>query len=124
MNGTRAYKVAYPNITKDETAAAAASRLLKNVKIKNSIDKKMEEIESRQIADATEVLEYLTRVMRCEEMEDTPEGIELAPKISERTKAAELLGKRYALFTENIEHSGSVDISSRAEEIEGKLFDE
>ena len=31
LNATRAYKVAYPRVKSDETAAAAAARLLRNV---------------------------------------------------------------------------------------------
>ena len=32
LNATRAYRVAYPSVKKDETAAAAAARMLRNVK--------------------------------------------------------------------------------------------
>lgn len=38
LNATRAYKAAYPNIKKDETAAAAGARLLKNVKVAEYIE--------------------------------------------------------------------------------------
>lgn len=110
MNGTRAYKIAYKSCKKESTANTNSSRLLSNAKIKNYLNSKMKELESKQIADATEVLKYLTRVIRCEETAMTVEG-KIEPKISERTRAAELLGKRYALFTENIEHSGSMYIN-------------
>lgn len=96
-------------------------KLVDNGGIKKYIDRKLKEIESEQIADATEVLKYLTRVIRCEESEKTIEG-EIEPKISERTKAAELLGRRYALFIDSVEHSGEVNISSKAKEIEERLF--
>ena len=43
MNATRAYKAAYPNITKDETAAQAGSRLLRNVKVEAYLHKRMDE---------------------------------------------------------------------------------
>ena len=33
LNATRAYRVAYPNVKKDDTAAAAAARMLRNVKV-------------------------------------------------------------------------------------------
>ena len=33
LNATRAYKVAYPRVKNDEVAAAAAARLLRNVKV-------------------------------------------------------------------------------------------
>ena len=33
LNATRAYRKAYPSVKKDETAAAAAARMLRNVKL-------------------------------------------------------------------------------------------
>ena len=33
LNATRAYKVAYPAVKRDETAAQAGSRMLRNVKV-------------------------------------------------------------------------------------------
>ena len=38
LNGTRAYKVAYPNVKKDTVAATAAGRLLRNVEVHSYID--------------------------------------------------------------------------------------
>lgn len=43
LNGTRAYKTAYPNVKNDETAAAAAARLLRDVKVQEYIDKRMKD---------------------------------------------------------------------------------
>ena len=62
-NATRAYKKAYPNIKNDNTAAAAASRLLKKTEAKEYLDGILEGIKSERIADAQEVMEYLTSVM-------------------------------------------------------------
>ena len=47
LNATRAYKVAYPNCRKDETAKSAGSRLLTNVNLQNYISEKMKEREKR-----------------------------------------------------------------------------
>ena len=47
LNATRAYKVAYPRCKKDETANAASSRMLRNVKVQEYISKKQQEIEKR-----------------------------------------------------------------------------
>ena len=66
MNGTRAYRAAYPTVKNDETAGAAACRLLKNVKIKQAIEPILENMSSDRMATATEVMEYLTSVMRGE----------------------------------------------------------
>ena len=45
LNATRAYRVAYPSVKKDETAAAAATRMLRNVKVQKYISDRMEERE-------------------------------------------------------------------------------
>lgn len=47
LNATRAYKVAYPSCKKEETINAAASRMLRNVKVKEYIDKRMKDREKR-----------------------------------------------------------------------------
>nr|WP_270508072.1 terminase small subunit [Eubacterium limosum] len=115
LNGTRAYKVAYPRVKSDETAKAAASRLLTNVNVKTYIDEQLEKIHNEKTADAQEVLEYLTAVMRNEQTEEvvvvegTGDGcseartMEKGTSIKDRVKAAELLGKRYSLFTDKME---------------------
>ena len=47
LNAKRAYKVAYPSCKKEETANAASSRMLRNVKVQEYISKKQQEIEKR-----------------------------------------------------------------------------
>lgn len=111
LNATRAYKVAYKNIKKDETARVNASRLLTNANVKTYIDEQLKKIESEKIADAKEVMEYLSRILRDEEKEETLIGegggvqsktnIKLSAK--DKLKAAELLGKRYGMFTDKID---------------------
>lgn len=109
-NATRAYKAAYPKIKNDNVASAAGARLLGNVKIKEYIEQKMEEMSSAKVASAEEVIQYLTSVMRGEHTEQTlrliGEGVQAISNIDvsakERLKAAELLGKRYGLFTDKV----------------------
>lgn len=113
-NATRAYKVAYPNIKNDHSARTLASRLLTKVDIKTYIDEQLDKISSEKTADAKEVMEYLTSVMRGESqaeivvVEGTGDGcsdarrMNKAPDEKERLKAAELLGRRYGLFKENV----------------------
>ena len=48
LNATRAYKVAYPSYKKEETINAAASRMLRNVKVKEYIDKRMRRIGKKE----------------------------------------------------------------------------
>lgn len=115
LNATRAYKKAYPNVKKDSVASAAGSRLLGNVKIKNYIDEQLEKMKSESIADAEEVLKYLTKGMRMELEEEVvitenigdymSEAKLVKKKISikDANKCAELLGKRYRLFVDKVE---------------------
>ncbi len=121
-NATRAYKAAYPSVKKDETASVNASRLLSKAKVKEYIDKKLSEISSAKIADATEVMEYLTSVLRgesrseivvvegCGEGVSSARSIEKAPDEKDRLKAAEMLGKRYGLYTDKVDLGGAVSI--------------
>ena len=122
-NATRAYKAVYQNVKSDETAKSAASRLLTNVNVKKYIDDRMEELHNEKTADAQEVIEYLTSVLRGEStaqeivVEGTGDGcseartMEKSPSEKERLKAAELLGKRYALFTDKIETDVDMDLN-------------
>lgn len=121
-NGTRAYMISYPNVKKESTARAAASRLLADVNVKAYITERLDELKKKSIAEQDEVLQYLTAVMRGEMKDEALMVVPIGDFESEvqrhdhradtaqRTKAAELLGKRYALFTDKqeIEHSGAV----------------
>jgi phage terminase small subunit len=75
--------------------------------IREYIEQRLKQMENKRIADAKEVLEYLTKVMRGEEKDQF--GLD-AP-LSERTKAAELIGKRYALFKDNVSIDANVGVS-------------
>lgn len=125
LNATQAYKKAYPNIKKDEVARANGSRLLTNANVKAYIDEQLEKLKSKRVADQQEVLEYLTSVMRGEVTEPLTvldgDGyqrvIDAAPSVATRNKAAELLGKRYRIFTEKqeVEVTGQVIFNGEAE---------
>lgn len=113
-NATRAYKAAYPNVKKDSSAAVCAAKLLRIAKVKEYIDEQLEKISSEKIADAKEVMEYLTSVLRGESIAEivviegdgdgcsSARRMDKAPDEKERLKAAELLGKRYGLFKDNV----------------------
>ena len=117
LNATKAYKKAYPNVKKDEVARANGSRLLTNANVKAYIDEKLAELQSKKVADQQEVLEYLTAVMRGKKTEPLlvldGEGkqkvVDAVPPVQARTKAAELLGKRYRLFTDKVELDATVE---------------
>lgn len=124
LNATRAYKKAYPNVKKDSVAAVNGNRLLRNAKVKNYIDEQLKKIEDESIADAAEVMKYLTAVMRNELTEEVVvvegegEGCSSARIVKkdisakDRNKAAELLGKRYRLFIDKIESDNNTIINS------------
>ena len=125
LNATKAYKKAYPNVKKDEVARANGSRLLTNANVKAYIDEQLEKLQSERVADQQEVMEYLTAVMRGKKTEPLlvldGEGkqkvIDAIPPVQARTKAAELLGKRYRLFTDKqeVEVQGTVVFANEDE---------
>ncbi len=100
------------------SANEQGARLLAKASVREYIDARLAEIHSEKIADSTEVLEYLTAVMRGEHTEETLclDGDGTQRKISidvsakDRIKAAELIGKRYGLFKENVDVLGAVPV--------------
>lgn len=62
LNATRAYKVAYPKCKKDETANAASSRMLRNVKVQEYISEKQKEIEKRTEVTQDMVIKELAKI--------------------------------------------------------------
>ncbi|GGJ86051.1 terminase small subunit [Lentibacillus kapialis] len=107
-NISASYKVAYPNVKKDAAARASGSKLLTKANVRSYIDKRLEQLKKESIADQDEILQFLTSVFRGEKTEQTLRGIgEGAQEIDDidisakdRIKAAELLGKRYVMWTE------------------------
>lgn len=62
LNATRAYKVAYPKIKKDETARANGSRLLTNANVKEYIEERMKDREKRTEITQDKVLQELANI--------------------------------------------------------------
>ena len=105
-----------------KTAKEQGSRLLTNVNIKAYIGERLETMKSKKIADAEEVIEYLTSVLRGEGYEEMVvvegcgEGVSRATTVTrdicpkDRLKAAEMLGKRYGLFTDKVDVGGAVPV--------------
>ena len=118
LNQTEAYKKAYSNVKKDSTAAAAASRLLKNVKVSNYVEERLEELKTIRVADQQEIMEYLSSVTRGEQKEQVLVGVgmgeqeikEMDVSAKDRIKAAELLGKRYSMWTDKQEITGNLGV--------------
>lgn len=119
LNATRAYKAIYKGIKSDDAARACAARVLTNANIKAYIKEQLDKMHDERTADAKEVLEYFTAVMRGESLsevvvvEGVGEGVSQArrmekqPDEKERLKAAEMLGKYYALFTDKTQLDAS-----------------
>ena len=121
-----------------KTAAVIASENLRKPNIQEYIEKRLEEIEDALIAKQDEVMKYLTAVMRREYCEhvvvtlteeksdyvpdaegkmrkqtvkiERPEVVKIPARLADANKAAELLGKRYSLFTDKTEVTGAVPI--------------
>lgn len=85
------------------TAYSAGNRLLKKVDVRQYIDERLAEMKEISIADTNEVMQFLSSTMRG----DIPDQFGLDPALNDRIKAAELLGKRYKMFTDKQEISGA-----------------
>ena len=105
-----------------KTARVIGQENLLKPAVKNYIDEKLTEISSKRIASANEVMELLTSAARGELEEEVVVVENIGDYCSEakvikkqigakdRLKAAELLGKRYRLFTDKLEVKGMVPV--------------
>ena len=105
-----------------KTARVIGQENLLKPAIKGYIDEKLEAMQDERTASAKEVLEFLTKSMRGEIKEEvvvvegtgdgTSEARMIEKKIGlrDRIKSAELLGKRYRLFTDKVEVDGVVPV--------------
>ena len=107
---------------KEKNARFIGSENLTKANIKEYIEELMRKLESERIATAEEVLQNLTAMMRGEIQEEVivvegeGDGVSSARimkkqvSAKERIKAAELLGKRYALFTDKTKIEGTLPV--------------
>lgn len=84
------------------------------------IDSQLEAMHNERTADAQEVVEYLTSVMRGESKSEEIvlkgvgkgsqriEKVQKKPSEKDKLKAAELLGKRFGMFKERVELDGEI----------------
>lgn len=96
-----------------ENYAKNATKFLleNNGRISSYIEERMKKLESKTIANQTEILQFLTRIVRGEEKEEVlvnvgnfeQEKQEIKISAKDRIKAAELLGKRYGSWIEKQE---------------------
>lgn len=133
LNATRAYRKAYPSVKKDETAAQAGSRMLRNVKVAEYIAERMQARQERTEITQDRVLEELAAIAFARAtdyaevnddqvfIKDTAGlsenqikaiagvkqgkfGIEV--KLNDKEKALELLGRHLGMFKDRVEVSG------------------
>lgn len=62
MNGTQAYLNVYKNCKKEETAMASASRLLRNVKVKEYIQELQKKVEEKTTVTIEDIVNELTAI--------------------------------------------------------------
>lgn len=113
-----------------KTARQIATDNLSKVYIKEYIEARMAEKEAKLIADQDEVLKYLTAVLRGESLstelvvEGTGDGcseartIQKEPSEKDKLKAAELLGKRYGIYTDKIQADIAIPVFSGEDDLE------
>ena len=131
LNATQAaIRAGYSKRTANEQGA----RLLANVSVQEYISKRMEEKEKDLIASQDEVLQTLTRVLRrqekefvvssekisrtyydsngkkCTETRETPVVVDVPTRVSDLNKAAELIGRRYQLYTDKVKVDGNMPV--------------
>lgn len=90
----------------EKTAYAIGQENLKKPVISEYIAKRIEKQEKVLVADADEVLKFFTSTMRGE----VKDQFGLDPALSDRIRAAELLGKRYRLFADKVSVEGVVPV--------------
>lgn len=136
LNATRAYKAAYPSVTKDSTASVNGSKLLRNTKVEQYINKRQNDLQNKTsitqervikelasiaFLDTTELVKVKGRRVMLTNTEDLTEGqrravasikkgkngVELSTY--DKIKALELIGRHLGMFKDKVEVSGSVD---------------
>jgi phage terminase small subunit len=117
-NATESYKRAGYK-AKGKSAEVNASRLLGHAKVSEYIQSKLSEKDRERVASQDEILEYLTMVMRGKMKEETLIGVskgkqsitDIEVSAKDRLKAAELLGKRYVMWTDKKEVDGNIGVT-------------
>lgn len=106
------YYIEYADAKKAAIEAGYSQKTAKQIgsenlaKLDRFIKIKLQEKEDKRIASQDEVLQYLTKVMRGEEKDQ----FGLDASLQDRTKCAELLGKRYGTFKEKVDVTGNIPV--------------
>lgn len=135
LNATRAYRVAYPSVRKDEAAAVNGSKLLRNTKVAKYIQEQMDARQKRTEITQDRVIEELAaiafaratdyatiengqvtlkdtkqltdiQIKAIASIKDGKFGVEV--KLNDKEKALEMLGRHLGMFKDKVEVSGSI----------------
>ena len=121
-NQTQAYIKAGYNVKNDETAAANASRMLKNANVKARLAELAEEAKNASIADIIEMQQTLTSIIRKQMTEEVivvesvgdymteARKMDKEPSIKDIINAITTLGKMQGAFTDNVNLNGNVGV--------------
>lgn len=92
----------------EKTAAVIGNENIKKPNILAYIEKRQKQIDDEKIADAAEIMQYFTAVMRGE----IKDQFDLDPPLAERTKAAVELAKRKIDVGQKQDTSGVVIVNN------------
>lgn len=102
----------------EKTAKEMGYENLTKPHIKSYIDGQLKVLDDKRIMNAEEVMRLLTSIARNEENEDVVVFGENGPEITskgmsakDRLKALELIGKRYAMFTDRQQLEGNLGVT-------------
>ncbi|HDR4494261.1 TPA: terminase small subunit [Bacillus cereus biovar anthracis] len=117
-NASEAYRRAGYKATNESTVTTNSSKLLTNTKVSAYIESRMASVDSKRIADANEVLEFYTKVMRGEITGKTLRGVgmgeqvitDMLPTLGERLNAGQQLGKRHRLWVDRQENDTNATV--------------
>lgn len=83
MNGTQAYLNVYKSVKKEETAMASASRLLRNVKVKEYIEELQSKVEEKAVVTIEDIVNELSVIAFGDRTEIAK--VETEPVVDEET---------------------------------------
>lgn len=103
---------------KTKNPDSTGAKIKAKPEVAEEIQRRLDAIQSEKTADAKEVIEYLTSVLRGESESHVlsmcgdgfQEVITKHPDEKERLRAAELLGKRYSLFNDKVNVEGVLPV--------------
>lgn len=130
LNATRAYRVAYPSVKKDEVAAVNGSKLLRNTKVQEYIAERMQERQQRTEITQDMVVKELAaiafaratdyaavkggtvcikdtdalsddQIRAISGIKEGANGIEI--KLNDKEKALELLGRHLGMWNDKLD---------------------